>query len=271
MTKTIKYYILFIAFLLVSVSIFADMTPKNEKKNKKNVIPGLVDPDPIMPKAKPDRHPVELKQPTLTYFGTKYGVEGFDMSHYQGRIDWDALASDPRAGYVYLKATEANNIVDNTYARNFAEAKRVGLKVGSYHFFRAQVSAHEQFRNFSNAVNRSKQDLLPLIDVETMPKGVTKSRFDATLKEFLHLVEKEYGKKPLIYTGKNFYDKHFAYTQFEGYKFMIAAYMDVQPVLCNGADFLMWQYTSRGYARGVRGHVDVSKFVNGHSLREILY
>ena len=270
MNRILLYILILVLFVLRSPAMWAGNDVKGDKK-KKEVVTGLVEPDPIAHKAKPDRVPRELKQPRLSYVVEKYGVEGFDMSHYQGRIDWEAVATDPKAGYIYLKATEGNNIVDNTYAYNLSMARNAGLKVGSYHFFRGQISAREQFRNFSNTVDRSKQDILPLIDVETMPNNVNKSKFDATLLEFLRLVEKEYGKKPIIYTGKNFYEKHFKGTVFANYKFMIAAYIDQQPVLSDGNDFIMWQYTSSGRANGVRGHVDVSKFVNGHSLHEILY
>ena len=38
--------------------------------------------------------------------------------------------------YVYLKATEGGDRIDERYERNIELAHRYGLKVGSYHFFR---------------------------------------------------------------------------------------------------------------------------------------
>lgn len=228
-------------------------------------------PDEIAHKAKPDAHPRPLPMPQFGGQGDSQ-MHGFDFSHYQGRINWNQVATDPNAGYIYLKATEGGALVDDTYRYNFSEAKRVGLKVGSYHFFRATVSAKEQFELFASTVNARSQDLLPLIDVETVGKGVTVYVFHERLEQFLNMVEKEYGTKPLIYTGRNFYERYFYNSRFRGkYKFMIAAYAADQPVLPENDDYLIWQFTASGSARGVRGKVDVSRFVGTHTLREIMY
>ncbi len=44
-----------------------------------------------------------------------------------------------------------------------------------------------------------------MIDVETK-SGMGTEEFCDSLFKFLHLVEKAYKQKPLIYTGANFYD-----------------------------------------------------------------
>ena len=92
------------------------------------------------------------------------------------------------------------------------------------------------------------------------------------LLEFLRLVTNEYGKRPVIYTGRNFYNKYFAgYSAFKAYQFMIAQYTADEPLLNGGDDFIMWQYTSHGRVKGIRGEVDQSRFRGRHSLSEILY
>ena len=65
--------------------------------------------------------------------------EGIDVSHYQGSIDWDEVVNNTPISYAYLKATEGASLVDKTYARNLSEARRVGLSVGSYHFYRPNI------------------------------------------------------------------------------------------------------------------------------------
>ena len=44
-----------------------------------------------------------------------------------------------------------------------------------------------------------------------------------------------------------------------------------EPVSKNNDDYIIWQYTATGCAKGVRGDVDISRFRGNHSLNEILY
>lgn len=268
------------ALLMLVVMFFAFSTPASAKKDKKSkrkveITELNYEPDQICHKAKPDRHPNSHKTPpNLAYFSSGGGgphLEGFDISHYQGKIDWQQLSTDPNAGFVYLKATEGANIIDNTYKQNLLQARQHGIKVGSYHFFRPNNSAVEQFNNFRSCFDPHHQDLLPMVDVEVMPSGISKSRFDACLSDLLQLIEKEYGRRPIIYTGKNFYNKHFHGSSFSSYKFWIAAYADEQPELNEGDDYLIWQYSAKGRAKGIKGYVDTNRFVGRHVLSEIKY
>lgn len=255
--------------LLCAVSASAD---KKEKKAKTNYVEVDMEcePDPLPKQSKPDTYIMPLESPLLFYDGGA-GLCGFDMSHYQGKVDFDQLATDPNAGFMYLKASEGASNQDFMYDIYFDNSKRVGMKVGSYHFFRANVPARVQFDNFMGMVRNKPQDLIPIIDVEALAKGVSMVQFYDCLSELLVLVEREYGRKPMIYTGQNFYNKHFHGTKFVGnYKFMIACYQFEEPVLNDNDDFLIWQFTGHGKARGVKGQVDISKFVRGHTLREIM-
>ena len=141
-------------------------------------------------------------------------------------------------------------MVDDTYAYNFRECKRVGLKVGSYLFFRPNLSAREQFKLFVSKVDTKSQDLLPLIDAEVI-KGVSVRLFQRRLLELCDLLEKEYGKKPIIYTGRNFYNKHiYSNSRLRTYKYFIASYTFEEPVLSGDDDYLMClpTWASRSWA-----------------------
>ena len=260
------------ALLLSVVLTMPAVAGKKEKQVKPlSEVYGLIEPDPLPERPRPDHYTKPLEQPFLRYDGGK-GLCGFDLSHYQGRVDWDALSTDPNAGFIYLKASEGSNLKDNMYSTYYSEAKRVGLKVGSYHFFRGNCPAREQFENFRRMLRGRSQDLIPIIDVEVVNKGVSMYQYMDRLSELLQLVEREVGRKPMIYTGQKFYNRHFAGTKFPGhYKFMIACYTLEEPVLYGNDDFLLWQFTGYGKAKGVRGHIDISRFVRGHTLREIMF
>jgi len=193
--------------------------------------------------------------------------EGIDVSHYQGTIDWERVVADANISYAYLKATEGANYVDDTYERNLSEARRVGLSVGSYHFYRASVSPQEQFDNMVRNIKVEDQDLVPLIDIEHRG-SVSEEQFIRDLKELVRLVEQYYGKKPLLYSYQNFYNRHLS-GHFDGYHWMIAKYQAEAPILNDGTDYFMWQYTSKGRIDGIRGHVDRSRLMGTFKLRQV--
>lgn len=196
-------------------------------------------------------------------------VHGIDLSHYQGNVFWQAIGENTKMAYVYLKATEGGDNVDSKYKQNIDMAHQQGLKVGSYHFYRAKVPQHKQLQNFLAQCRPEDQDLLPMIDVETR-SGLGIEEFCDSLFKFLHLVEKAYRQKPLIYTGCNFYNFNLS-GKLDNYKLMIAAYMDKEPELSDGRDFELWQYTAKGRIKGVNGYVDKSRFMGKHKLRAIRF
>uniref|UniRef100_UPI003FD6CA0A glycoside hydrolase family 25 protein n=2 Tax=Alloprevotella sp. TaxID=1872471 RepID=UPI003FD6CA0A len=194
--------------------------------------------------------------------------EGIDVSHYQGRIDWDAVVNGTPISYVYLKATEGASLVDDTYERNLEEARRVGLSVGSYHFYRPNVDWKKQFDNMTAVVKYDDQDLVPIIDIEHRG-SVSDEAFITDLRSFIERVTEFYGKKPLLYTYHNFYNRYLQ-GEFKDYHFMIARYRSDSPTLNDGKDYIMWQYTSTGSIPGIRGHVDRSKIMGNFSLNQVM-
>lgn len=196
-------------------------------------------------------------------------IHGIDLSHYQGKVFWEAVGENAKMAYVYLKATEGGDHVDRTYAENIELAHRYGLKVGSYHFFRPKTELRKQLDNFMTQCRPGDQDLIPMIDIETK-SGLSTEAFCDSLLRFLDLVEKAYKQKPLLYTGTNFYN-HYLVGKLDGYKIMIAQYNDREPVLADNRDITLWQYTAKGRINGINGYVDKSRFMGRHSLRELKF
>lgn len=196
-------------------------------------------------------------------------IHGIDLSHYQGEVFWETIGENTKMAYVYLKATEGGDNIDDKYAQNIELAHKYGLKVGSYHFFRPKTELAKQLENFKAQCKPRDQDLIPMIDIETKG-GLSTEAFRDSLTRFLALVEEAYKQKPLLYTGTNFYNKNLIGVV-DGYPLMIAQYSDREPMLADDRDYTLWQYTGKGYINGVNGHVDKSRFMGSHSMREIRY
>lgn len=196
-------------------------------------------------------------------------VEGIDVSHYQGVIDWQEISKDKSIGYAYIKATEGEALVDGTYRRNIEGARKAGLKVGSYHYYRPNADGEAQLRNLTSQILPHEQDLAIIIDVESRgrkPHG----RFIAELREFLEHVEEHYHSRPIVYTFQNFYNRYLK-RELDDYRLMVSKYQEEEPLLTDGRDFCIWQYTSEGSMGGIDGCVDRSKVMPGFSVSDISF
>ena len=94
-------------------------------------------------------------------------IHGIDISHYQGEVFWKTIGDNTRMAYVYIKATEGGDRIDKRYENNLLTARKHGLKVGSYHFYRPITPQEKQLKNFTTQCLPHEQDLIPMIDVET--------------------------------------------------------------------------------------------------------
>lgn len=196
-------------------------------------------------------------------------IYGIDVSHHQGSINWNMVATDSKVSYVYIKGTESSSYVDEEYQRNLHEARRLGIPVGTYHFFSPKASGLVQFQNFSSNFDIRLQDLVPVVDVEH--RGRTSiGHFHSELKILLEEIERVYGVRPIIYTGVNFYNKYLS-GRYKKYKFFIARYhTDEPPELGDDVPIVLWQFTPEGFVNGIKGHVDRSCLLDNYSLHDIM-
>ena len=213
---------------------------KRDRDRKRYDLVLIAQREPDAMAAKPGRHAplmAAAEHPGVSHDYAWASKEGIDVSHYQGSIDWDAVAAGENISYAYLKATEGATLVDDTYARNLAEARRVGLKVGSYHFYRPGTDWQEQLENLTSTVKPGEQDLLPIIDIEHRG-SCSREKFVNDLRSFIAKVTEVYGKKPLLYTFHNFYNRHLV-GLFPDCKWMIARYREDEPTLNDGKDYVI--------------------------------
>jgi len=236
---------------------------KKGVKSKRHKRTARIVPQEPDPEHDPNIEPMILCEDTCNH------VHGIDLSHYQGSVFWETVGENTKMAYVYLKATEGGDRIDDRFERNIQLAHRYGLKVGSYHFFRPKTPLIQQLLNFRMQCRPAEQDLIPMIDIETTG-GLPTEVFCDSLITFLGMIEKEYRQPPLLYTFRNFYNKHLV-GKVNDYKLMIAMYTPEEPVLADERDITMWQYTSKGRILGINGYVDKSRFMGNHGLRDIRF
>ena len=200
---------------------------------------------------------------------TKRQYDGIDVSHHQGIINWKEVGRDKQIRFVYVEATQGASITDEYYLRNMRGAREQGLRCGSYHFMSSRSSVRAQFRHFRAMMKRCRQDLIPMVDVEREGvKGWSRKQVQDSVALFARLVKKYYGKKPLIYSQVNFYNSHLA-PRFNTYFLFLGKYNSRRPEIKGAGRHNIWQFTERGKVRGIKGRVDLDRFMSGTSLRDI--
>ena len=189
----------------------------------------------------------------------KYDLLGVDVSHHQGAVDWDRLKSAGVA-FAYIKASEGENFNDPRFSRNWYTAEQAGMRRGAYHFFTLCRTGKVQAENFIRVVPKDPKALPPVVDAEHMgPCKDTAQIKDvvAELRVFLDLVGAQYGKRPIIYTTREFHDA-FLTVAFPKERFWIRSLM-VEPSF-RQSQWLFWQYHNRGRRSGVEGPVDLNAY-----------
>lgn len=184
-----------------------------------------------------------------------YPVHGLDVSHYQGNIDWKKLAETKLYHFVYMKATESHDFVDNKFKFNWENARQNNIIVGAYHFFTMRSSGISQANYFISYVPKETDSLPPAIDLEINFHQDPK-RVRSELTDMITALHEHYQKQPIVYVN---------YTTYEIY---LKGYFDPQEIWIRDTyrlpelkeQWLFWQYTDKGRVLGIKGNVDKNVF-----------
>ena len=179
-----------------------------------------------------------------------------DVSDWQGQIDWAKVKADGIVGAIIRYAD--GNTLDKRFAENMANAKAVGLHIGSYIFSRAKTKAEaeaEATRLF-NACKPYAPDMPLYIDLEV----ASLAKYANVVAQAFLVKMKALGGRGGVYANLNWWNNYLADTakNYSSNPFWIAQYnstMDYKPSDRMG----MWQYTSSGSVNGISGKVDMDK------------
>ena len=190
-------------------------------------------------------------------------VVGFDVSQFQGEINWSEIDSVEgfKLDYVFIRATAGSDKVDSRFEENWLNAKKYKFIRGAYHYYRPNENSLEQAKNFIKNVKLRKGDFPPVLDIEKLPESQSIDSLKVGLKRWLKAVDNHYKVKPIIYTGEKYYED-FLKEEFEGYTFWIANYNFWVEGIKD--DWQFWQFTEKARIKGVSENVDINIY-NGSS------
>lgn len=183
---------------------------------------------------------------------------GIDVSEYQSKIDWNSL-KEIEGGFpiefVFIRATAGSNRVDKQFKNNWLNARQTNFFQGAYHYYRPNENSTDQAKNFIKNVKLQKGDFAPVLDIEKLPKNQSIDRLKVGLQNWLDIVEKHYGVKPIIYSGESYYTD-FLKEEFSQYYFWIANYSAFYTKI--NEEWSIWQIAENGKVNGISSPVDVN-------------
>ncbi|URZ07901.1 GH25 family lysozyme [Clostridium felsineum] len=183
-------------------------------------------------------------------------MKGIDIYSGQGSVDFNAVRNSG-VEVVYIKATEGVTYTDSTYQTFYNEAKAAGLKVGFYHFLRANDPISEA-EHFLNTISGLSVDCKCAIDVE-VALGQSTSQISSNVRQFAdHLIGK--GIDVCVYTYVSFYNDNLNSTV-KDLPLWIAEYGVSSPEI--DASYVGFQYSESGSVSGISGNVDLDTFSDG--------
>ncbi|NJM79448.1 MAG: glycoside hydrolase family 25 protein [Flavobacterium sp.] len=195
-------------------------------------------------------------------------IFGFDVSEYQGKIEWEKLGKVEdtfQLSFAFIRATAGKDKVDSKFKENWKNAKKNNIICGAYHYYRPNENSIKQADNFIKTVTLKKGDFPPVLDIEKLPKTQSIDSLKVGLKRWLTKVEKHYKVKPIIYSGESYYND-FLKDEFSEYSFWIANYNFW--VKKPNENWLLWQFTEKAQVEGIAGMVDLNVF-NGDFVKFI--
>ena len=185
-------------------------------------------------------------------------VVGFDVSQFQGEINWSKIDSVEHLvplQFVFIRATAGKNKVDSKFKENWINAKKYNFIRGAYHYYRPDENSVEQAANFIKTVKLQKGDFPPVLDIEQLPDNQSIDSLKVGLKRFLKIIDNHYKVKPILYSGEKYYTT-FLKNEFSDYTFWVANYNFFVENIKD--DWLFWQFSEKASIEGINEKVDLN-------------
>lgn len=189
-------------------------------------------------------------------------VKCLDISTWQGYVDFNKVKS---AGYNYviLRAGFGREYSqkDNTFERNYANAKAAGIKVGVY-WFSYSTSPSDAYRE-ANAclycLNGKQLDMPVYYDLEYQPAmSMSNSNYTQMALNFCSAIKKA-GYKSGVYSSASVYGYLLNRQTLinNGVSIWNAQWSSYCSVPCD-----IWQYSEKGQVNGISASVDMNYIHN---------
>ncbi|MER7489056.1 lysozyme [Streptomyces sp. NPDC126497] len=215
---------------------------------------------------------VPAEEPPRDLLAPTDGVQGIDVSNWQGGINWTSVRN---AGiqFAWMKATEGTTYKDPRFNTNYPAAHAAGVIRGAYHFAlpNASTGATQAAYFAANGGGWSRDNLtLPgVLDIEHNPYGamcygLSTTQMRTWISDFHTTYKARTSRDVVIYTTASWWNTCTGnWTGMASRSPLWVAHWTSasSPTIPSGfPTWTAWQYTSTGSVSGVSGDVDRDKF-----------
>lgn len=194
---------------------------------------------------------------------------GIDISGYNTNITWIKVGQNyPPLAYAFVKSTESIGYFSSAWRAQWDNLALLGIPRSSYHFWRGNQTGAAQAAWFLS--KSAKGELPPVLDCEdadNVPLNLTtaqKLAYAGNIRAWLDAVETAWGQRPIIYTGRWYWDRLGNLSWANDYPGWFATYRALDnygPIIPLGWDhWHIWQHSSTGVISGFPDRVDLNAF-----------
>ena len=187
------------------------------------------------------------------------GVQGLDVSSWQGSVNWAAQKS-MGARFAYVKATEGTGYKSPSFGSQYMGAYNTGLIRGAYHFALPSTSSGkaqaDYFVNNGGGWSGDGKTLPPLLDVEYNPYpslgnmcyNMTPAQMVTWISDFNKQMIARTGRAPAIYTTNDWWKTCTGNSAaFKNNPLHLASYSTVVgSIPASWGYYSIWQYSDSG-------------------------
>ena len=199
--------------------------------------------------------------------GKKISWLGVDLSYHQENVNWDEL-QESGVDFVILRCgyrgySEGGLVKDEKFDEYAAECNARGIPLGVY-FFTQAISVEEAEREADFVLDLIKDyDISYPVAFDTEYVSDSEARtnseeIDEDLRTQMCVAFcekiKAAGYYPMIYASENWIRRELNYESLQDYDFWAPQYLEENDFMY---DFTIWQYTERGFIKGVDEQVDL--------------
>ncbi len=135
-------------------------------------------------------------------------IIGPDISHHQGRIDWNRLKS--KSSFIIIRTGDGiiyPDMKDRNVDINWREAKVHDLPRGNYHYFRPEIDPKLQAENQIRHLKNDLGEMDTYGDFESNDKGLSRDQVTDSMNKYLLRADALTGKLTGLYSSPGFWNQ----------------------------------------------------------------
>ena len=143
-------------------------------------------------------------------------IIGPDISHHQGRINWDILTS--KSSFIIIRTGDGiiyPDMKDSNIDVNWRQAKAHELPRGNYSYFRPEIDPKLQAENQIKHLGGDLGEMDTYGDFECNDKGLSKNQVTDAMNEYFRRADTLTGKLTGIYSSPGFWNSNVNYLQID--------------------------------------------------------